>query len=54
MTLQDAAAVYNELVRELSLNLALHKAHEQHPPAPNLAQVIGRLPLDNIRVAFDK
>jgi hypothetical protein len=25
MTLQDAAAVYNELIRELSLNLMLHQ-----------------------------
>lgn len=56
MSLQDAAAMYNELVRELSLNLTLHQAHTEHPapPNPSVAMLGGRPPLDNMRIAFDK
>jgi hypothetical protein len=56
MTLQDAAAVYNELIRELSLNLMLHQAHAEHPAPPHSKLVLlgGRPPLDNMRIAFDK
>ncbi|WIA23593.1 hypothetical protein OEZ85_000304 [Tetradesmus obliquus] len=54
MQLADAAAVYNELVRELSLNLTLHTAHVDHPTPMRLPLPGKRPPLDNIRAAFDK
>ncbi|WIA34984.1 hypothetical protein OEZ86_013264 [Tetradesmus obliquus] len=60
MTMQDASALYNEVVRELSLNLALHEAAvaaQRQPAASGGApgwQKAGVRPWHNIRAAFDR
>ncbi|WIA37916.1 hypothetical protein OEZ86_001293 [Tetradesmus obliquus] len=62
MSMQDVSKVYNEIVRELSLNLALYKAAQQQPAAA-AAACAGRAnswpptdltPWQNIRAAFDR
>uniref|UniRef100_A0A383VSS4 Uncharacterized protein n=1 Tax=Tetradesmus obliquus TaxID=3088 RepID=A0A383VSS4_TETOB len=57
MTMQDASNLYNEVVRELSLNLALHNAAQRQNGASGGApnwQLAGVKPWQNIRAAFDR
>ncbi|WIA17959.1 hypothetical protein OEZ85_009448 [Tetradesmus obliquus] len=57
MTMQDASNLYNEVVRELSPNLALHDAAQRQNGASGGApnwQLAGVKPWQNIRAAFDR
>uniref|UniRef100_A0A383VV39 Uncharacterized protein n=1 Tax=Tetradesmus obliquus TaxID=3088 RepID=A0A383VV39_TETOB len=61
MSMQDVSKVYNEIVRELSLNLALHEAAQQQPAAAaacaggaNSWPPTDLTPWQNIRAAFDR
>ncbi|WIA38258.1 hypothetical protein OEZ86_001598 [Tetradesmus obliquus] len=57
MTMQDVSTHYNEVVRELSLNLALHDAAQRHATEAGGAgewPLAGYKPWQNIRAAFDR
>jgi hypothetical protein len=58
MSMHDVSAVYNEVVRELSLNLALHEAAMQQPAASDSGAPDccpkGQQPWLNIQAAFDR
>lgn len=57
MTMQDVSKAYNEVVRELSLNLALHDAAQQQPAGPDRAVAwppANLAPWENLRAAFDR
>jgi hypothetical protein len=59
MSMGDVSQVYNEVVRELSLNLPLHDAAAQHAAEPGSANAPsggpdGQLQLQGIQAAFDR
>jgi hypothetical protein len=59
MSMRDVSVVYNELVRELSLNLALHEAAMQHAAETEHANAPysgpdSQLQLQKMRTAFDR
>jgi hypothetical protein len=59
MTIPDVSAVYNEVIRELSLNLALHEAatHDAAEVGDAAAPYSGphsQLQLQGIQAAFDR
>lgn len=58
MSTQDVSDVYNEVVRELSLNLALHEASMQQAAAAAGGaprwQRAGFTPVQNMQAAFDR
>jgi hypothetical protein len=57
ITVQDASAVYNTCVREMSLNLTLHEAALQHAAAAGQAAnwpPADLKPWQNLRAAFDR